>query len=172
MYQIEDDTVSNVKLWERKDDTRRVWVGKLLWVGHQEIGGRDIWLKVFYSWAGHESQDRTYSAKDEKEGWVVDHADLQENIIGSADKFASCVYWKYKWKRFMLCSLQQRKFTVMSIGKPLSGTRNGSRYQIGWIFGKIPKDHRPAPLIFGNYVAIFFGKRPKKALYEGTKSAI
>ena len=60
------------------------------------IGGRDIWLKVFYSWAGQESQDRTDSAKEEKEGWEVGHADLQENIIGSADKFASCVYWKYK----------------------------------------------------------------------------
>ena len=51
------------------------------------IGGRDIWRKVFYSSAGHESQDRTDSAKEEKEGWEVGHADLQENIIGFADQF-------------------------------------------------------------------------------------
>ena len=36
--------------------------------------------------------------------------------------------------------------------------REGSGYQIGWIFGKNPNGHRPPPLIFGNYIAIFYSR--------------
>ena len=44
--------------------------------------------------------------------------------------------------------------------------RDGSRYQIGWIFGTIPNGLRPLPTFSENYIAFVFGKRPKKTFVK------
>ena len=40
--------------------------------------------------------------------------------------------------------------------------KEGWRYQIGWIFGKIPNGLQPPPLILKNYITICFWKTSKK----------
>ena len=53
------------------------------------------------------------------------------------------------------------------------GFRDGSCYQIGRIFGNIPNGlETPHTSFSENYIVIFFGKLPTKALYTGPKSAL
>ena len=50
--------------------------------------------------------------------------------------------------------------------------RDGWRLQNRWIFGKVPNDFWPPPLIFGKSYCNFFNFMPKKALFNSPKSAI
>ena len=85
-------------------------------------------------------------------------------------QYCSFFYIVHVKKKYML----KRNIDFVQVFWHKIDVREGSRYQIEWILGKIPNGLWPTnPLshIFRKLCCIFFRKRPKKALNKGPKSA-